>query len=129
MAARQAFALLALLMALAGCGGMKPEQFAKAEPKLKVEEYFLGRTRGWGIFEDRFGDLRRHDYESWVEQEGPRPSRRPLRERRAAARRAETWRADTPYRDASGGILTLPTLLDLCGLEIPSTVRGCACSC
>lgn len=38
---------------------MKPEQFANAEPKFRVEEYFLGQTRGWGIFEDRFGDLRR----------------------------------------------------------------------
>ena len=38
---------------------MKSEQFANAEPKFRVEEYFLGQTRGWGIFEDRFGDLRR----------------------------------------------------------------------
>lgn len=38
---------------------MKPEQFADAEPRLRVEEYFLGQTRGWGIFEDRFGNLRR----------------------------------------------------------------------
>lgn len=38
---------------------MKPEQFADAQPTLRVEDYFLGKTRGWGVFEDRFGDLRR----------------------------------------------------------------------
>lgn len=58
--ARAGFAgTLLLLVGLTGCGSMKPEQFAEAEPKLRVEEYFLGQTRGWGIFEDRFGDLRR----------------------------------------------------------------------
>lgn len=61
MAAAKAFcaAAMLLLFGLAGCGGMKPEQFAGAEPRLRVEEYFLGKTRGWGIFEDRFGNLRR----------------------------------------------------------------------
>lgn len=58
--ARAVNALALLLLALlTGCGTMKSEQFANAEPKLRVEEYFLGQTRGWGIFEDRFGDLRR----------------------------------------------------------------------
>jgi glycerophosphoryl diester phosphodiesterase len=80
-----------------------------------VHDRRIDRTSdGWGVVSTKtLADLRRHDYESWVEEEGPRPARRPLRERRAAARRAQTWRADTPYRDASGGILTLPTLLDL----------------
>jgi hypothetical protein len=44
---------------LAGCSSMKPESFADAEPRLVLEEYFAGRTRAWGIFEDRFGTLRR----------------------------------------------------------------------
>jgi glycerophosphoryl diester phosphodiesterase len=80
-----------------------------------VHDRRIDRTSdGWGVVSTKtLADLRRHDYESWVEQDGPRPNRRPLRERRSAARRAETWRSDTPYRDASGGILTLPTLLDL----------------
>jgi hypothetical protein len=51
--------LLLLLATLTGCNTMKPEQFANAEPKLRVEEFFLGKTRGWGIFEDRFANLRR----------------------------------------------------------------------
>jgi len=47
------------IVAITGCTTMKPEQFAEATPKLIIEEYFLGTTRGWGIFEDRFGNLRR----------------------------------------------------------------------
>lgn len=38
---------------------MKPEDFAGREPKLVLEDYFLGQTKAWGIFEDRFGRLRR----------------------------------------------------------------------
>lgn len=58
--AKAGFAWTLLLLAgLTGCGNMNPQQFADAEPKFRVEEYFLGKTRGWGIFEDRFGDLRR----------------------------------------------------------------------
>jgi hypothetical protein len=28
-------------------------------PPFRIEEYFPGRTRAWGIFQDRFGKLRR----------------------------------------------------------------------
>jgi hypothetical protein len=28
--------------------------------KALVEDYFHGRTRAWGVFEDRFGKVRRH---------------------------------------------------------------------
>jgi hypothetical protein len=38
---------------------MKPEDFAGKEPKLVLEEYFAGHTKAHGIFEDRFGTLRR----------------------------------------------------------------------
>jgi len=38
---------------------MKPEDFAGSEPKLTVEEYFIGKSRAWGIFQDRFGTLKR----------------------------------------------------------------------
>ncbi len=37
---------------------MKPEDFKDAKPALVIEEYFGGKTRAWGMFEDRFGDLR-----------------------------------------------------------------------
>ena len=52
-------ALLAVLVAVSGCSSMKPEDFAGREPKLVLEEYFLGETKAWGIFQDRFGNLRR----------------------------------------------------------------------
>jgi hypothetical protein len=51
--------LLALLIGISGCGTMKPQDFAGREPALVIEEYFAGRTKAWGIFQDRFGQLRR----------------------------------------------------------------------
>jgi hypothetical protein len=38
---------------------MNAQDFAAREPQLKIEDYFAGKTRAWGIFEDRFGNLRR----------------------------------------------------------------------
>ncbi|WP_240776354.1 DUF3833 domain-containing protein [Nitrincola alkalilacustris] len=46
---------------------MNLEQFENREPKLVLEEYFDGKLYAWGIFEDRFGNLRR---EFQVEIEG-----------------------------------------------------------
>jgi hypothetical protein len=51
--------LFAAVFLITGCGTMKPQDFAETEPRLVVEEYFAGQTRAWGLFEDRFGDLRR----------------------------------------------------------------------
>jgi hypothetical protein len=44
---------------LSGCSSMKPEDFAGREPRLLIEDYFAGKTQAWGIFQDRFGTLRR----------------------------------------------------------------------
>jgi len=49
----------ALVILLGSCGSMKPEQFKNVDPKLNLFAYFDGRTQAWGIFEDRFGNLRR----------------------------------------------------------------------
>jgi hypothetical protein len=38
---------------------MKSEQFTNTKPQFVLEEYFSGETKAWGIFEDRFGNLRR----------------------------------------------------------------------
>ena len=38
---------------------MKPTDFSGTTPQLRIEEYFAGHTRAWGIFEDRFGNLSR----------------------------------------------------------------------
>ncbi|MGP1255734.1 MAG: DUF3833 domain-containing protein [Kiloniellales bacterium] len=45
--------------AVTGCKSMDIEDFEGREPTLVLEEYFAGQTRAWGIFEDRFGNLRR----------------------------------------------------------------------
>lgn len=50
---------LALIVFATGCTTMKPEDFAGREPRLAIEDYFAGRTKAWGIFQDRFGNLRR----------------------------------------------------------------------
>jgi len=38
---------------------MKIDDFADRTPSLAVEDYFAGRTLGYGLFEDRFGTVRR----------------------------------------------------------------------
>lgn len=47
-----------LLITLSGCSTMKPEDYADAKPVLKIEDYFLGKTMAWGMFQDRFGKVR-----------------------------------------------------------------------
>ncbi len=49
----------AVLLLTAGCGNMNPKQFEGREPRLLIEEYLAGKSRAWGLFEDRFGNLRR----------------------------------------------------------------------
>ena len=46
-------------MILVGCTEMKAIDFSGTTPRLVIEEYFAGRTIASGIFEDRFGQLRR----------------------------------------------------------------------
>tara|TARA_R110000787_G_scaffold59662_2_gene135040 strand:- start:9668 stop:10138 length:471 start_codon:yes stop_codon:yes gene_type:complete len=38
---------------------MKPTDFKDAKPRFVLEEFFEGQTQASGIFEDRFGNLRR----------------------------------------------------------------------
>lgn len=58
MTARLGAALTVLLL-ITGCTSMKPADFRDSTPTLVLEEYFIGETRAWGLFEDRFGTLRR----------------------------------------------------------------------
>ena len=58
MTTRLSLAVIALFV-LSGCTNMKPADFEHDTPQLVIEDYFAGRTRAWGIFEDRFGQLRR----------------------------------------------------------------------
>jgi hypothetical protein len=48
-----------LAFALAGCASTKISQFNGKQPALVLEDYFAGRTTATGVFEDRFGKLRR----------------------------------------------------------------------
>lgn len=52
------FVFLGLIL-LTGCTQMKPSDFANSEQPLILEEYFAGKTKAWGLFEDRFGKVRR----------------------------------------------------------------------
>jgi hypothetical protein len=38
---------------------MKPDDFAKSQQRFVLEEYFAGKTRTWGLYEDRFGTVKR----------------------------------------------------------------------
>ena len=38
---------------------MNIESFSKNTPAFKLEEYFNGKTEAWGMFHDRFGNLKR----------------------------------------------------------------------
>ena len=53
------FALFVTVLAINGCSTMKPTDFQNASPKLAIEDYFNGRVEAYGLFEDRFGTLRR----------------------------------------------------------------------
>lgn len=56
---RRLAALLCLTVTLAACGSMQPQDFEGTEPRLVLEDYFAGKTKAYGLFRDRFGDLRR----------------------------------------------------------------------
>ena len=51
--------ILIATLTLLGCSQMKINDFKDQKPELKLFEYFTGKTNAWGIFEDRFGNLRR----------------------------------------------------------------------
>ena len=115
-AERAEHTLAAYELALAqGADGLECDVRLTADGHLVcVHDRRIDRTSdGWGVVSTKtLADLRQHDFGSWVSS-GPGPTRRPLRERRLAARRQASWPGDVPVSDASGGILTLPELLDL----------------
>ena len=38
---------------------MKIEDFDNTSPQFVLEDYFIGKTKAWGMFEDRFGRIQR----------------------------------------------------------------------
>lgn len=54
------FAAASAAALTAGCAtGPSVDAYAERTPTLVLEDYFLGETTAYGIFEDRFGKLRR----------------------------------------------------------------------
>ena len=51
--------LLLAALTITGCSNMKPQDFADTAPRFLIEDYFSGQTKAWGLFEDRFGNVRR----------------------------------------------------------------------
>ena len=51
--------LLLIILTFLGCSQMKIEDFKDQKPNFNLNEYFKGKTNAWGIFEDRFGNLKR----------------------------------------------------------------------
>jgi len=58
MMIRSLFVAVTLLV-LTGCSAMKIDDFADTGPEFVPEEYFIGHTKAWGFFQDRFGTVRR----------------------------------------------------------------------
>lgn len=48
-----------LLLGIAGCAPKPVEHLADRNPALNLEDFFEGETVAYGIFEDRFGNLKR----------------------------------------------------------------------
>ncbi len=44
---------------ISGCNKMSIEQYQSRSPHFVLEEYFLGQTRAWGIFQNRSGEVER----------------------------------------------------------------------
>ncbi|MGD2074419.1 MAG: DUF3833 domain-containing protein [Gammaproteobacteria bacterium] len=51
---------VALVVSLTACTTMRPEDFAGTTPELRLEEYFLGHTRAWGMVQNRSGKPTRY---------------------------------------------------------------------
>jgi len=47
------------LFNLSGCSNMSVDQYQNSTPRLVLEDYFLGQTRAWGIFQNRNGQVER----------------------------------------------------------------------
>jgi hypothetical protein len=51
--------LVLSVILLVGCSDMRIESFEGSGPEFRPERYFLGPSRAWGFFQDRFGKVRR----------------------------------------------------------------------
>ncbi len=51
--------LLFIVFLIGSCSNMSPEDYKNTKPELKIEEYFLGDVKAWGIFQSRSGKVKR----------------------------------------------------------------------
>lgn len=55
-------AALATLVVLAGCATPSVQTYATQAPKFDLREYFNGRVEGWGMVQDRSGEVIKRMY-------------------------------------------------------------------
>jgi len=66
------FLILLCALGLIGCASQSISDFQGTSPEFDLQAYFLGKTQATGIFEDRFGRLRREfivDIDGYMEGE------------------------------------------------------------
>ncbi len=82
---------------------MNIQDFANRTPRFQLEEYFDGKTEAYGLFEDRFGNLRR---EFTVTIEGRRDGHTIVRDERFAYADGELDRRIWTIEQTGGGEYT-----------------------
>ncbi len=48
-----------LILLLNNCSEMKPEDYKNTKPIIKIEEYFQGNVKAWGMLQGRSGKVKR----------------------------------------------------------------------
>ena len=48
-----------LILLIVGCAEMKPEDYKNTKPIIKIEEYFQGNVKAWGMLQGRSGKVKR----------------------------------------------------------------------
>ena len=48
-----------LFLLLNACSEMKPEDYKNTQPIIKIEEYFQGKVKAWGMLQGRSGEVKR----------------------------------------------------------------------
>ena len=55
---KKIFILIIVFTVLKGCSSTDMKSFSNKTPKLDLFNFFIGETIAYGIFEDRFGNLK-----------------------------------------------------------------------
>jgi len=48
-----------LILLLNSCSEMKPEDYKNTKPIIKIEDYFQGNVKAWGMLQGRSGEVKR----------------------------------------------------------------------